>query len=110
MTRREMRTFLIAGTVLAAATAFTGVAAAADGENPFPSTKVQQVFVAAQTATAGRAVITQVAPGGTVIFRAYAVDPKTKKVMTAKDVKYFYVKIPNQPNVKLTYNPQAPGA
>ncbi len=105
-----MRKFLIAGAVLAAATAFTGVAEAADGETPFPSTKVQQVFVAAQTVTAARAVITQVAPGGTVIFRAYAVDPKTKKVMTAKDVKYFYVKIANQPNVKLTYNPQALGA
>ena len=50
------------------------------------------------------------APGNTVVFRAYAVDSKTRKVLTAKDVKYFYVKIPNQPNVKLTYNPKAPGA
>jgi hypothetical protein len=79
-------------------------------DSPFPAPKVLEVFVAAQTVTPDRAVITQVAPGGTVIFRAYAVDAKTKKVMTAKDVKYFYVTIPNQPNVKLTYNPQAPGA
>ena len=63
---------------------------------------MQQVFVAAQTVTAERAMITQVAPGSTVVFRAYAVDGKTRKVIAAKDVKYFYVKIPNQPNVKLT--------
>jgi len=79
-------------------------------ETPFPSPTVQQVFVAAQTVTTQRAMITQVAPGGTVVFRAYAVDGKTRKVIAAKDVKYFYVKIPNQPNVKLTYNAQAPGA
>ena len=79
-------------------------------ETPFPSPKVQQVFIAAQTVTAERAMITQVAPGATVVFRAYAVDGKTRKVIAAKDVKYFYVTIPNQPNVKLTYNPQAAGA
>ena len=50
------------------------------------------------------------APGATVVFRAYAVDSKTHKVLAAKDVKYFYVKIPNQPNVKLKYDPKAPGA
>ena len=97
---------LIAG--LAAAVALpTGAAAQ---ETPFPSPKVQQVFVAAQTVTSERALITQVAPGSTVVFRAYAVDPKTRKVMAAKDVKYFYVKIPNQPNVKLRYDATAPGA
>ena len=93
---------------LAAAAALPAVANAQ--ETPFPSPKVQQVFVAAQTVTAQRALITQVAPGTTVVFRAYAVDGKTRKVIAAKDVKYFYVKIPNQPNVKLTYNAQAPGA
>ena len=71
---------------------------------------MQQVFIAAQTVTAERALITQIAPGSTVVFRAYAVDGKTRKVIAAKDVKYFYVTIPNQPNVKLTYNAQAPGA
>jgi hypothetical protein len=101
---------LIAAAVLVAAATFTAAAAAADGETPFPAPKVLQVFVAAQTVTPDRAVITQVAPGGTVVFRAYAVDAKTRKVMAAKDVKYFYVKIANQPNVKLRYNPQAPGA
>jgi len=98
--------FLIAA--IAASVALPAVANAQ--ETPFPAPKVQQVFVAAQTVTAQRAVITQVAPDSTVVFRAYAVDGKTHKVIAAKDVKYFYVKIPNQPNVKLTYNAQAPGA
>jgi len=101
---------LIAAAVCVAAATFTTAAVAADGETPFPSPKVLQVFVAAQTVTADRAVITQVAPGGTVIFRAYAVDPKTKKALATKDVKYFYVTIKGQPNVKLKFNPQAPGA
>jgi hypothetical protein len=101
---------LIAAAVCVAAATFTTAAVAADGETPFPAPKVLQVFVAAQTVTADRAVITQVAPGGTVIFRAYAVDPKTKKALATKDVKYFYVTIKGQPNVKLKFNPQAPGA
>jgi hypothetical protein len=105
-----MRKFLILVVAIAAAAAFPVAAAAADGETPFPSPKVQQVFIAAQTVTAERALITQVAPNSTVVFRAYAVDGKTRKVLAAKGVKYFYVKIPNQPNVKLTFNPQAAGA
>ena len=105
-----MMKILTFGAALAAAVTFTGVAAAADGETPFPAPKVQQVFVAAQVVTADRAMITQAAPGSTVYFRAYAVDGKTKKVMAAKDVKYFYVTIPNQPNVKLKYGASSPGA
>src|SRR6187551_2448408 len=105
-----MRKFLILVAAIAATAAFPVAAAAADGETPFPAPKVQQVFIAAQTVTAERALITQVAPGSTVVFRAYAVDGKTRKVIAAKDVKYFYVKIANQPNVKLKHNPLAPGA
>jgi hypothetical protein len=105
-----MRKILILIAATAATAALPAVATAADGETPFPSPTVQQVFIAAQTVTTQRALITQVAPGTTVVFRGYAVDGKTRKVIAAKDVKYFYVKIPNQPNVKLTYNPQAPGA
>ena len=103
-----MRKISILIAAIAASVALPAVANAQ--ETPFPSPKVQEVFVAAQTVTAARAVITQVAPGATVVFRAYAVDGKTRTVIAAKDVKYFYVKIPNQPNVKLTYNAQAPGA
>lgn len=103
-----MRIVPILIAAIAATVALPAVANAQ--ETPFPSPKVQQVFVAAQTVTTQRAMITQVAPGATVVFRAYAVDGKTRTVIAAKDVKYFYVKIPNQPNVKLTYNAQAPGA
>src|SRR5437016_4521605 len=53
---------------------------------------------------------TTAAPGSTVVFRAYAVDKKTHKLLVAKDVKYFYVAIPNAGNVKLTYSPTTPGA
>lgn len=102
-----MRSILI---LLTAAVAAVGLPAAAAAETPFPAPKVQQVFIAAQTVTAQRALITQVAPGATVIFRAYAVDGKTRKVVAAKDVKYFYVTIPNQPNVKLKYDARAAGA
>lgn len=103
-----MRKFLI----LVAAVAVTAAlpAAANAQETPFPAPAVKEVFIAAQTVTADRALITQIAPGATVVFRAYAVDGKTRKVIAAKDVKYFYVTIPNQPNVKLRYNAQAPGA
>lgn len=103
-----MRIVPILIAAIAATVALPAVANAQ--ETPFPSPKVEQVFVAAQTVTTQRAMITQVAPGATVVFRAYAVDGKTRTVIAAKDVKYFYVKIPNQPNVKLTYNAQAPGA
>jgi hypothetical protein len=105
-----MRKVLILVAAIAASFAIPAVAVAADGETPFPSPTVQQVFIAAQTVTADRAIVTQVAPGSSVVFRAYAVDGKTRKIIAAGDVKYFYVKIPNQPTVKLAYNAQAPGA
>jgi hypothetical protein len=68
------------------------------------------VFVAAQTVTSDGALSSWFKPGDNVVFRAYAVDPKTKKVVDPKFVKYFYVTIPNQPNIKLKYGATAPGA
>ena len=66
------------------------------------------VFVIAQTVTKDCVMSDYFAPGNSVVFRAYAVDGKTRKVLVGKDVTYFYVKIPNsQPNVKLTYTPTA---
>jgi hypothetical protein len=41
--------------------------------------------------------------GSTIVFQSYAVDMKTKKTLVAKDITYYYVAIPGQPNVKLTY-------
>jgi len=102
-----MRKLLIAGVVLVAAAIATATAAA---DTPFPSPKVGDVFVAAQTVTTDGAMGNYFAPGSTVVFRAYAVDKKTHKLLVAKDVKYFYVAIPNAGNVKLTYSPTTPGA
>ena len=77
---------------------------------PFPAATAGPLFISAQTVDATGAMVNQFAPGTSVIFRAYAVDTKTKKLLTAKDAKYFYVAIPNQPNVKLHYDAKAPGA
>jgi len=101
------RILLLAVAVLAAAV--TAAARAADpGEVPFPSPTVGDVFIAAQTVTSSGAMANYFTPGSTVAFRAYAVDGKTHKALKAEDVKYFYVKIPNQPNVKLKYDPKSP--
>jgi len=104
-----MKRILSAGVVLVAVATVTMSASAATPV-PFPSPTVKQVFVAAQTVTTDGAVWSQFAPGSAVVFRAYAVDPKSHQVIDPKLVKYFYVSIPNQPTVKLTYGAKAPGA
>jgi hypothetical protein len=98
--------------ILAAVAAVAIAAVPAQGANPvpFPAPTVADLFVAAQTVTTDAAMGSWFAPGSSVIFRAYAVDPKTKKVVDPKTVRYFYVTIPNQPNVKLKYDPSAAGA
>jgi len=77
---------------------------------PFPAVHSGDVFVIAHTVTTDGAMSSSFAPGGNVVFRAYAVDGKTHKILTGNSVTYFYVKIPNQPNVKLKYDPKALGA
>jgi hypothetical protein len=104
-----MKRIISLGVVLAAAAAATMSATAATPV-PFPSPTVKQVFVAAQTVTTDGTLSSWFAPGSTVVFRAYAVDPKSHIVVDPKLVKYFYVSIPGQPNVKLTYGAKAPGA
>jgi len=104
-----MRAFLILGVTLVAAVSVTASAIAANPV-PFPSPKVADVFIAAQTVTADGALGSWFAPGASVVFRAYAVDPVSHKVVDPKTVRYFYVTIPNQPNVKLKYGAAAPGA
>jgi hypothetical protein len=104
-----MKATLIVAAALTAAATFTASALAANPA-PFPAPKVQQLFVAAQTVTPDGSMANIIAPGSAVVFRAYAVDPATKKPVAAKDVRYFYVTIPNQPNVKLKYDTSAPGA
>lgn len=105
-----MRRILTLGAVLAAAAIGASAAAAADPVVPFPAAKAGPVFVAAQTVASGGAMANYFAPGETVTFRAYAIDTKTKKFVAAKDVQFFYVMLPGQPNVKLSYNPTATGA
>jgi hypothetical protein len=68
-----------------------------------------QYFVSAQTVTGpgaaqGAGILLDFFPqGSTVVFRATAGESKTGKLLTADQSKYFYVKIPGQPNVKLAY-------
>jgi len=104
-----MKALYVVAAALTATVALTGSALAANPA-PFPSDKVVQLFVAAQTVTTDGSMANIYAPGTTVVFRAYAVDPATKKAMAAKDVRYFYVTIPGQPNVKLKYDAAAAGA
>jgi hypothetical protein len=77
---------------------------------PFPAVHSGDVFVIAETATTDGAMSNYFAPGSSIVFRAYAVDGKTHQVLTGKTVRYFYVKIPNQPNVKLKYDPTGAAA
>src|SRR6185295_12527092 len=62
------------------------------------------VFISSHVVTTDGTLASWFQPGAKVEFRAFAIDTKTKKMVQAKDVKFFYVKIPNQPNVKLKYN------
>ena len=104
-----MKKILTLGAVLTAVATVTMTASAATPV-PFPSPTVKQVFVAAQTVTTDGTLASWYTPGSSVVFRAYAVDPKSHQVIDPKMVKYFYVSIPNQPNVKLTYGAKAAGA
>jgi hypothetical protein len=99
-------------TLMAALAAFAAVTATAKAADPlpFPSAQVKEVFIATQTVLPDGTMSNYFAPGSTVVFRSYAVDPKSRSVVDPKLVKYFYVAIPNQPALKYTYNPTAPGA
>jgi hypothetical protein len=103
-----MRSIIASGFAVFAAALFVPFAAA--DTTPFPASHSGDVFVIAHTVTTDGALSSSFAPGSTVVFRAYAVDGKTKQILVAKDVKYFYVTVPSQPNVKLAYDPKAPGA
>lgn len=102
-----MKAFTLGAAVLVAAAALTGTAAAATTPLPFPSAKAGPVFVASHVTTTDGALSSWFLPGDKVVFRAYAIDTKTKQLLVAKDVKYFYVTIPGQPNVKLKYDASA---
>jgi hypothetical protein len=105
---------------IAAGALVAGTAASAEAPPPsWPSAK-GQVFIAADTVTAkssygyvpsvlGKQENFFPRTAG-VKFRMYAIDLKTKKVLTAKNVKFAYVTIPGRPNVKLAYSKQGRAA
>jgi hypothetical protein len=98
-----MIAILAVGVTAVAVTAVGG--AQTPTEVPFPSLTVVQYFVSTQTATSAGALSNFFQQGSTVEFRAFAGQTKTGKILTGDDTKYFYVKLPGQPNVKLTYTP-----
>ncbi len=104
-----MRRLLVLAVAVAASAAFATAAQPATIV-PFPSPTGGDVFVAAQTVATDGSMTNWFAPGSTVTFRAYAVDRKTAKYVSAKETKYFYVQIPNVGTIKLKYDAQAPGA
>jgi hypothetical protein len=99
-----MKAIAFFAAALAVAATITASAMAADPLLPFPSAKAGPVFIASHTLTSDGALSSWFSPGSTVEFRAYAIDTKTKKLVQSKDVKFFYVTIPTQPNVKLKYD------
>src|SRR5436309_3042103 len=96
-----MRTLTVVAAALVAAAAVAGSALAADPLLPFPSAKAGPVFIASHVTTADGVMASWFEPGAQVVFRAVAIDRKTGKHVAAKDVRFFYVAIPGQSNVKL---------
>jgi hypothetical protein len=98
-----MKRILLPGLVALAAFALARGAVA--DTTPFPATSSGDTFVIAQTVTTDGAMQDYFKPGDTVVFRAYAVDGKNHKILTA--AKFFYATIPGQQNVKFKYDPKA---
>ena len=111
------RLALLLGSAIAAA-AFAGPALAADAapavaadSAPFPAKKVD-VMVYADTTTASRGTVkfdkscwvrNTFPQNSRVVFRMWAVDVAKGTPVTNTDVKYAYVRIPGQPNLKMSY-------
>jgi hypothetical protein len=109
------RLLIAAAAVLGTAAIVTPVLAQAPPEPPAWPPGTSQVFVSAHTLTAASATPAGkqenfFPQGAAVVFQAYAIDLKTRKVVTAKDAKYFYVSIPGHANVKLTFRRAGTGA
>lgn len=103
------RLALLLGCVFAAA-AFAGPALAAD-DGPFPAKKVE-VMVYGDTTTSSRGDVkfskacwqrNTFPLKSRVVFRMWAVDVAKGTPVTDIDVKYVYVKIPGQPNLKMGF-------
>ena len=105
-------TLIVLGTIALGVTAVAGLAAI-PGETPFPSPTVEQLFVSTRTVTTassplGADVLTNFYPrGSTVVFQVFAGATKTGEILTAADVRYAYVKLPDGTKIKLTYKEPA---
>ncbi len=103
------RPIVILAAVLATVAVTAFAVAQTPGETPFPSPQITGAFVSTQTVTGptsslGAGVLTNYfSQGSSVVFRVFAGQNKTGKVLTDKDITYAYVKIPAQPNLRLAY-------
>jgi hypothetical protein len=102
-----MKTKILATLGVFAALAFAPSALAEDPVVPFPAAHSGDVFVIAQTTTTTGAVASWFAPGQTVVFRAYAVDGKSMRLLTPATTRYFNVILPNVGRVALKYSPSS---
>lgn len=103
-----MKRVLTAAVVSLGAAGILFAATASGQANPpaWPPGGAAQVFIWADTITADTGKQENFfSQGSKVVFRAYAVDLKTKKVITPDVARFFYVQILGQPNVRLTYGP-----
>lgn len=107
-----MKRVLTAGVLSLAATGILFAANAGGQATPpaWPPGGAAQVFIWADTVTADTGKQENFfSQGSKVVFRAYAVDLKSKKVITPGSARYFYVQILGQPNVRLQYGPVGTG-
>jgi len=99
-------------TLAFAAAVIAGVVAPSVGaQQPYPANKLD-IAVYSDTVSSSRGDVrlarvctqTNTFPRkARVVFRAWAVDTKTGKAMGNDEIRYAYVKIPGQPNLKLTF-------
>jgi hypothetical protein len=105
--RRKLAVLVVGIAAIAVVT--TTALAVVPGQTPFPSPTIVSLFVSTNTVTGpgsglGEGVAANFYPrGSTVVFKVFAADAKSGKVLTAADVTYAYITIPGQPNVKLSY-------
>jgi hypothetical protein len=98
---------------IGAAVVAGALATPALAQAPYPSAKVD-IAVYGDTVSSSRGDVKQLRVctqnnyfqrRSRVVFRAWAVNTATGQALGAEDMKYAYVKIPGQPNLKLNWGP-----
>ena len=106
-----MKTLRFAIGAAVGAGALAALTAPAFAQDPYPAAKVA-VPVYADTVSSSRGDVklarvctqTNLFPRrARVVFRSWATDSATGKALTALEIRYAYVKIPGQPNIKLNW-------